>query len=93
MSLDNHYLGDSSFEAYSKCFTKEWDNYNHKEDLLKLVNNNIDIARPIAYHFRDSYKKWMESQAPVLDMQTPLECMKTENGIKKLKTSLQRFPG
>lgn len=92
MPLENHYSGDEAFLKYSQCFQEEWGKFEDKIALLELVNGDVALARPIAYHLRHAYKAWFSSSVPALGDLSPTECLKSPRGIKRLKECLLRFP-
>lgn len=92
MQLEQYYAGDQEFQEYSEKFIEFWETFEGKERLLELVGHDLIIARPLAYHLEESYEKWLHSTVPVLDNGTPLDCLQTPDGIKRLKTYLHRLP-
>jgi hypothetical protein len=92
MPLEKFYGGDQRFIEYSEVFIEFWETFEGKDKLLELLNQDIVIARPIAYHIEDNFEEWLNSSVPALDNATPLDCLKTASGIKRLKTCLERFP-
>jgi hypothetical protein len=92
MPLEQFYKDDETFVNYSLCFQKEWEAFEFKEELLELVRGDVDLARPLAYHLKSSFSEWFTSSVPALDNLSPSECMKTSQGIKRLKVCLMRFP-
>jgi hypothetical protein len=49
MGLEKYHLGDEAFTKFSKAFADDWEEFSHKDALLKLVGD-IELARPIAWH-------------------------------------------
>lgn len=91
MGLEDYYLGDRAFADFSAAFCTEWDAFPHKDDLLLLVSGDVQIARPIAFHCGSLYSDWLRSKIPALDDITPLECLSTPSGIRRLKSCLMRM--
>jgi hypothetical protein len=92
MPLENFYPGDDAFSNFSVVFQEEWDSFEKKEELLILLNNNIELARPIAFRLGSNFSSWLSSTVPALEHETPLQCLKSSEGIKRLKTCLMRMP-
>ena len=92
MPLEDYYQGDEPFEKYSKVFSGYWDTFKYKDELLRLVDGDLVLARPIAYHLQDDFENWFQSKIPALDNLTPAECMQTDWGKRRLKCCLHRFP-
>lgn len=92
MGIEKFYLGDKAFAEFSATFSDAWNNYERKENLLTLLRNDVELARPIAFKLGNTCEEWIRSPVPALDKETPLECLKTQTGIKKLKTCLMRMP-
>ena len=92
MPLEDYYPGDDQFERYSEVFEEYWKTYKYKDELLRLLDGDFVIARPIAYHLEDNFKDWFRSKIPALDNLTPAECIQTDWGRKRLKCCLQGLP-
>jgi hypothetical protein len=91
MRLDEHYLGDEAFAKYSAAFTDDWDAFPGKDELLNVVGS-IDLARPIAFHCGSRFSEWLRAKIPALGNLTPLECLSSQTGIRRLKSCLMRMP-
>lgn len=92
MPLEMYYVGDKAFADLASAYMKVWKKCSFKEDLIVAVDGDVEIAVIIFGHFLDHSMNWLENKVPALDELTPKECMKTENGIKRLKTCLMRMP-
>lgn len=90
MGLEEHFFGDQAFTKFSEAFTLEWQAFPHKDELLKLVGS-IELARPIAFHCGSYFVEWLNKKIPALDHITPIECLSSESGIKRLKSCLMRM--
>jgi hypothetical protein len=62
------------------------------DELLRMVNNDAQLAGLIYYHLSDDWKAWMDSLIPALGGRKPKNCLKSKAGIKRLKSVLMRFP-
>ena len=91
MGLEEHYLGDQAFTKYSDSFAAEWKSFPNKEELLKVVGS-IELARPIAFHCGLHFAEWLHKKIPALDHITPMECLSSPSGIRRLKSCLMRMP-
>jgi hypothetical protein len=91
MGLEKYYLGDEAFARFSKVFAADWDEFPHKDALLKLVGD-IELARPIAHHLGSDFSEWLHSNVPALDDITPMQCLCSKSGIRRLKSCLMRMP-
>jgi hypothetical protein len=92
MPPENHYLADAAFAAFSASFEDVWASFPDKDDLLRSVEGNIELARPIAFHLGLRYSQWLESEVAALGGKTPKQCLSTGAGINRLKTCLMRMP-
>lgn len=91
MGLEKYYLGDEAFTKFSRAFAADWEGFPHKDALLKLVGD-IELARPIARHLGADFSEWLHSKVPALDDITPMECLSSKSGIRRLKSCLMRMP-
>jgi len=92
IKLEQYFSGEDKWNNYSECFKNEWNNDSFQLELLKKMKNKVDIARVIYFHNRKQSLVWINSEIPILDGLTPLECMENEDLTKRLKTCLMRFP-
>ncbi|RTL55458.1 MAG: DUF2384 domain-containing protein [Rhodocyclaceae bacterium] len=92
MGLEDFCLGNEAFSKFSVVFCDEWEAFDSKDELLGLVKGDIELARPIASRVGKRYREWLLNAVPALDQQTPLECLSTATGIRKLKTCIMRMP-
>ena len=90
--LEQYFKGEKSWIKYSNLFGDNWTNTEFQLKLLEMCNGQLDIAKVVFYHLRDNSIKWMNSNIPVLDNLTPLECLNDEKLINRLKVCLLRFP-
>lgn len=91
-NLENYYPGDDSWHRFAMLFADEWANCLFKDELLSALNDNEDIAMVIYASVRQNALQWIDESVPALNSITPRECMKTEDGRKRLKTMLTRMP-
>lgn len=90
--LEEYYEGDSAFSNLANATGDSWKNSEIQLELLKLVNNDLDMAKIIYYTHTDLCLDWMNNKIPVLEYLTPLDCLKSEILIKRLKVCLMRSP-
>ena len=90
MGLEEHYLGDQAFAEFSEAFEEEWKSFPQKEELLKIVGS-IELARPVAFYCRSNFSQWLQAKIPAIDYMTPLECLSSSTGVRRLKSCLMRM--
>ena len=91
MGLEQHYLGDEAFAKYSEALEGNWNAFPQRDELLNAVGS-IDLARPIAFHCGAHFSEWLRAKIPALSNLTPLECLSSQDGIRRLKSCLMRMP-
>jgi hypothetical protein len=92
MMHDTNYNDDDSFKNLARTYDSEWETCKVKQDLLEAVNNNLDIAIVIYGTLLDASISWVSSSVPALADLSPIQCMNSVNGIRKLKQVLLSFP-
>ena len=92
MSLEDHFAGDSAFTALSEAAETTWVDFKSKDDLLALVNGDLEVSRVITFHIGENYKQWLNSRVPALNNETPINCLKSITGTKRVKECLLRIP-
>jgi len=92
MTLERYYAGDKAFAGLVSAYESEWEKCTFKEELLAAVNGNASIAMVTYGRLRGNALKWLVGGVPALDGLSPKECIKTENGLKRLKECLLRMP-
>jgi hypothetical protein len=92
MPLEKYYAGDEAFAGLARAYADEWEKCNFKEELTAACNGDVAIAIVVFGHLSAHALTWLEDKVPALDGLTPKECMKTENGLKRLKECLLRMP-
>lgn len=92
MSLEEYYPGDDSWRDFVSLFKSEWKNCSFKNELLVRIGGAEDMAMVIYGTLQDSSMKWIESEIPALEGVSPILCLNSDDGIKRLRTCLHRFP-
>jgi hypothetical protein len=90
--LEQYYKGDKGWKEYSNNFGNDWIESEFQSELLKQLENKIDLAKVIYYHCSEFSIKWINSKIPALDNLKPVECLKDVELIKRLKVCLMRTP-
>ena len=91
IELEQYYKGQSSWDKFIEVFDNNWKDSEFQKDLLSKVDNRIDLAKVIDYHFGETSLNWLDKNIPALDNLTPLECLKSDNLINRLKVCLMRM--
>ncbi len=92
MPLEEHYLGDENWYNFVSLFKLEWQKCPFKTELVEKLNGMEDLAMVLYGTCLNSSLNWVENKIPALDGLTPIECLKNDSGIKRLKTCLNRMP-
>ena len=92
MPLEDHYAGDEDFHRFATVCGAEWATCDCQAKLLENVGGDLDVAMAIHYHFLERAIGVLSEKIPALDGLTPNECMKSENGRRRLKEFLWRIP-
>ncbi len=90
--IENYYPGDSAWQDYAECFKEDWKGCTFKCKLVKSVNGDKLLAMAIYGIFFESSLKWLNMRIPALDNLPPYDCVKSDEGLLKLKTVLMRMP-
>jgi hypothetical protein len=91
IELEQYFRGQSSWDKFIEVFDKNWKNSEFQKTLLLKVDNRIDLAKVIDYHIGETSLNWLDKNIPALDNLTPLECLKSEKIINRLKVCLMRM--
>ena len=83
---------DDNFNNLARTYDTDWESCTFKQDLLKSLNNHLDIAIVIYGTLLDASMSWISTSVPALDDLSPIQCMNTPSGMKKLKQVLLSFP-
>ena len=89
--LENYYRGDADWQKFAALFVNEWSTCQFQNELLSALNNDEEIAMVIYGSVQQGALQWINKLIPALNNTTPLECMKTEDRRKRLKTMLMRM--
>lgn len=91
IELEQYYKGQKSWENFIEIFDYNWKNSEFQKTLLSKVDNRIDLAKVIDYIIGETSLSWLNKNIPALDNLTPLECLKSEKLINRLKVCLMRM--
>ncbi|MDO5968589.1 hypothetical protein Q4Q35_02105 [Flavivirga aquimarina] len=92
IKLEQYFKGQNSWEKFIEVFESNWKDPEFQKTLLSKVDNRIDLAKVIYYKFGETSLNWLDKNIPALDNLTPLECLKSEKLINRLKVCLMRMP-
>lgn len=90
--LEQFYKGDDYWKDYVEFYSKIWNTCNHKELLLSILGNDLNLAQVVYGILKDESLNWINNNVPALDNLKPAECINDENLKKRLKVVLTRFP-
>ena len=91
-NLENYYPGDANWHRFAILFVDEWSTCQFQNELLLAVDNDKEIAMVVYASVWQSALEWIDEPVPALGNITPGECMKTDNGRRRLRTMLMRMP-
>ncbi|MGB1269691.1 MAG: hypothetical protein ACPG45_08115 [Flavobacteriaceae bacterium] len=91
IELEQYYKGQKSWENFIEVFDYNWKNSEIQKTLLTKVDDRIDLAKVIDYIIGETSLSWLNNNIPALDNLTPLECLKSEKLINRLKVCLMRM--
>ncbi len=91
-NLERYYTGDKNWFAFVKLYDELWENNKEQLELLTQLNNHLDLAKVIYGKFNTNAIKWINFHIPALDYLTPLNCLESEELIKRLRECLMRMP-
>jgi hypothetical protein len=91
IELEQYFKGENSWVKFIEVFDSNWKNSEFQKTLLFKLDNRIDLAKVIDYHFRETSLNWLDKIIPALDNLTPIECLKSEKLINRLKVCLMRM--
>ena len=96
MPLENHYSGDKAFRAFASTPDAKLDaqlnGWCGKAELIELCGGDELLARAVFYVWYTHALDYMRNSIPALDGLSPVECLKTKSGMKRLKECLLRTP-
>jgi len=92
MPLEDYYGGDDGFHELALACALEWPKCAWEVELLDAVGGDLDLAIVLHYHFGEKVFEALQAPVPALEGLTPAECLKSENGRRRLKEYLWRMP-
>lgn len=91
MPLEDYDSGDPAFSRLADLLRGEWAACPFQQPLLDRVGDE-EIAVVVYGSLLDGSLEWLERNVPALDGATPLDCLRTAAGARRLKECLLRFP-
>ena len=80
------------WEAFANCGIDEWKSCEFQDELLKVINYDTDLAMVIYHFIGKNFDEWLRRKdIPDLGGLSPLECLNTEWGTKRLRMLLMRM--
>lgn len=89
--LEKYYPGDEAWNNYVLTFKKRWKECTFKQELLKQLKNADDIAIVMYGIGADTTMDWIATPIPALHNLTPIQCLESEQLIRRLKSMLIRM--
>ncbi len=92
--LEEYYKGDEKWDLFVSYYSDNWKECENKDLILSCLLGNEDIAKVI-YGIEGSVEDtlvYINYNIPALEGLTPIECLKEQSLIKRLKTMLMRMP-
>ena len=90
-NLEQYYDGEDNWYKFSSVFGDDWFNSDYQRTLLNQLENRLDLAKVIYYHFDNSSLEWINETLPILDGLSPIECLKSKETENRLKVCLMRM--
>jgi hypothetical protein len=96
MSLEEFYSGDKAFAAYASTPDPDLDAqlaaWSGRAALAELCGGDELLARSVFFVASIDALEYMQRSVPALDGLSPVECLRTDLGIKRFKECLLRTP-
>jgi hypothetical protein len=96
MALEDHFSGEESCgewaEAGRAVVGAGWKKWPHRAELIEICGGDDDLAFGIWAVAGGGALEWLDSKPPVLEGRSARQCLKSESGLRRLKTALMRAP-
>ncbi|KVF63184.1 hypothetical protein [Burkholderia cepacia] len=89
--LEQYYPGDASWQRFVAVFSQS-KSKQEVSDLAQSLNGDVDLASVIYEVVGPGYDKWIHEKVPAMDDLTPVDCISDPELMKRLRTTLMRFP-
>ncbi|KVE87600.1 hypothetical protein WI99_10660 [Burkholderia cepacia] len=89
--LEKYYPGDASWQRFVSVFGNS-KSRQEVRDLAQSLNGDIDLATVIYEVVGPGYGKWIHEKVPAMDDLTAVDCIRDPELLKRLRTTLMRFP-
>lgn len=92
IKLENYFSGEKTWNKFFEMCNDYNDSQNEDfKKLLKYLNNNFELTTVIFFRRGKHSIEWLNSNIPALDNLKPIECLKNEKLILRLKECLLRM--
>ena len=96
MPLEQYYGGDKAFARFASTpdadLDAQLDAWVDKSTLIELCGGDELLARAVFHAASTDAIEYMSTSIPALDGLSPVECLKTDWGEKRLRECLLRTP-
>jgi uncharacterized protein (DUF2384 family) len=90
--LENFYAGDIAWFALVELIREDyWQETQIQKDLLKKVENKIDLAIVIYGRVKNDCLDWVDRKIPALENLRPVDCLNNEFRTLRLRECLMRM--
>lgn len=90
--LEQFYSGDAAWSSFATLFVNDFSRCIYKDELKKALGGHEELAAVIYGSFGETALQWISQSVPALSGLSPLECLESEAGLKRLRTMLMRMP-
>ena len=80
------------WEKFASNGIEEWAECSYQKELLEIVKDDINLAMVVHHFVGENFSKWAYAKdIPDLGGLSPVECLNTEWGTKRLRMMLMRM--
>ncbi|WMJ72295.1 hypothetical protein RCC89_03825 [Cytophagaceae bacterium ABcell3] len=83
--------GDRDWENVIKTSMSVWKESDYQKELVDKLKGRKDLAIVIYDRLGEHSLDWLEKKVPGLEYLTPLECLKSQKLLQRLKEALMRM--
>ena len=92
-SIEQYYPGDERWERFVNFYRKKLTDFTSISILSAKLDHHEDLSIVILGLMGDENSiSYIETKMDILEGLSPIECLQSENLIKRLKVALLRYP-
>lgn len=89
--LEEYYSGDRAWRKFVAVCDERREKSSERDRLVSVLRGHKDLAKAIECLVAEPFS-WIETPIPALDGLSPLKCLESTQGIRRLRECLMRFP-